>query len=79
MTRDDLGEWGVSLFMLAAGALATWAILHGVASCYADVKQSERDLAEFGPVHCGMVDVTTPTGQHAVEHQCWRSKDGGAE
>lgn len=24
------------------------------------------------PLHCGEVDVTTPSGNHAVEHQCWR-------
>ena len=29
---------------------------------------------EQGEIHCGDVEVTTPTGRKAYEHQCWRSK-----
>jgi hypothetical protein len=29
---------------------------------------------EQGQIHCGEVEVQTPTGQKALEHQCWRSK-----
>ena len=31
----------------------------------------ERDQ---GKLHCGEVEVQTPSGQKALEHQCWRSK-----
>lgn len=33
-----------------------------------------RDEERYGPMHCGDVEVTTPKGQRATEHQCWRSK-----
>jgi hypothetical protein len=39
-----------------------------------EVVRISRLNKELGPLHCGQVEVVTPSGAKALEHQCWRSK-----